>query len=472
MKTLLKEKDDLKRKKVLTENKSKDKKEVDQQQIADELKAIKDDLENNEKKMQLLMDKIKAEEEVDKEYEQKKEKEREIEKEEKEKEQKKEEKKQQKEDKKEMRILNEIFFFTDGYFFDTKQACTLFNKHYLCHTTDKTKNKKVINKQKVFDYFITAIARGATDEVQGNKVGLFMEDCSKYTIIHCFKKSASKKELNVQPYPKINPHNINMVKEYQKIIKENKNDYYSIFVCLAAHEISAGGNVSTEVIYPSILTSLEIVKRKVECEKNDITTIDDDQIYKVKINEKALQQELERLASDSKEGGFVLDCTNKDKSTLKDYVALYDYHLRGFFSSQLIRKNLQDKGFIDAKGFIIYDPVYRNVMGAEFKNKKKYEGDELKEKIISRIKRIDVPLRMKDKELDPKKAIEKQNVTTNKKIPFVKELNQYRQKKKKKKKNKTGEGNSSNGSNSEDENKSGDDSGSGSKTNENNNSNV
>ena len=437
------------RQKDLNDNKKKEIKELDEQKKNEELNNIKTELEQLDENEIKIKDEIRAEDEVKKEYKKKKEEEN-----------KKEEKKQRKKEKKEMRQLNEVFFFTDGYFFDTKQACELFNKHYLCHTTDNKKNKKVINKQKVYDYFITAIARGAMDEVQGNKIGLFMEDFNKYNIIYCSKKTASKKELNPQPHPKINPYNAKLIEIYQDIIRQNKNDYYSIFASLAAHEISAGHNISIEVIYPSFLTALEIVKRKVECIKNDITTINDDQLYKVKLNEKALQQELEKLASDSKEGGFILDCTNKSKSTLKDYVALYDYHLRGFFSSQLIRNYLKNKGFIDSKGFIMYDPVYRNVMGAQCKNTKKYEGDELKAKIISNIKNIDVPARLKDKEVDAKKAIDKQSVPIKKKIPTSKELmNQYKQankKKKKKKKSGSGEGSSSSGqSSSEDEGKSG-----------------
>ena len=107
----------------------------------------------------------------------------------------------------------------------------------------------------------------------------------------------------------------------------------------------------------------------------------------------------------------------------------------------------------------MYDPVYRNVMGAQCKNKKTYKDEELKEKIISNIKGIDVPSRLKDKELDAKKASEKQNVTIGIKIPYSKEINQYKQtmkKKKKKKKEGSGEGSSSSGiSSSEDEGKSG-----------------
>ena len=438
----------LNRQKELKENKKKEIKEMEKKAKEDEINTIKTELEQLDEEEQNIKDEIRADEEVKKEFKRKKEKE-----------QKKEDEQKRKKESKEMRQLNEIFFFTDGYFFDTKQACELFNKHYLCHTTDNEKNTKVINKQKVFDYFIMAIARGATDEVQGEKVGLFMEDFNKYTIIHCSKKTATKKELNPQPHPKINPHNIVLVQNYQEIIKKNKNEYYSIFAGLAAHEICAGHSVSNEIIYPAFLTSLEIIKRKVECEKNGITTINEDQLYKVKLNEKSLQQDLAKLASDNKEGGFVLDCTNQSKSTLKDYVALYDYHLRGFFSSQLIRKYLENKGFINSQGYIMYDPVYRNIMGAQCKNTKKYEGDELREKIISSIKGLDVPARLKDKEVDAKKALEKQNVPINKKIPFIKDMNQMKQankRKKRKKKNAPGEGSSSSGqSSSEDEGKSG-----------------
>ena len=445
---MLKNKEKKDSEKDLKENKKKEIKEMEEEKKKEELENIKNELEQlNEEELDLL-DEVRAEDEVKKEYLKKKKKEQE-----------KEEKKQNKKNKKEMRILNEIFYLTNGYFFDTKQACEIFNNHYLCFTTDKNKKKKMINKLKVFDYFITAIARGVRDEVEGNKVGLFMEDFNKYCIVYASKKSGIKHELNAQPYPKINLYNSALVKSYQDIIKANKNDYYSIFACLAAHEIGAAHAISTEVVYPSFLFGLEIIKRKVEFEKNGID-INDEQLYKIKINEKTLQQEIEKLATGDKEGGFVLDCTNKSKSTLKDYVALYDYHLRGFFTSETIRKNLKNKGFIDSKGFIMYDPVYRSVMGAECKNKKKYEGEELKSKIISSIKGIDVPSRIKDKELDAKKAIEKQQVPTDKKIPYVKDYNQYKTKKKKKKKSKNKgsvEGGSSEGNSSSDEGKSGED---------------
>ena len=123
------------------------------------------------------------------------------------------------------------------------------------------------------------------------------------------------------------------------------------------------------------------------------------------------------------------------------------------------RNDLKNKGFIDEKGYIMYDPVYRSVMGAKCKNQKPLEGQEKTNKIISNIKDIKVTSRLKDKEIDTEIAAINENSATLKKIPYIKE------KPKKKKKHRNPDGGSS-GIGSDDsndisrseENKSGDES--------------
>ena len=381
-------------------NMTKEKKEEELNKIETELVDLQDNLIKNE-------DELRAENEVDMELKKIEEQNR-----------KAEEKIIKKEERKNIKLINDIFYLTDGYFFDSKQACDLFTKHYLCYTNDTDKTKR-INRQKLYDYFITVISRGRRPPIDGKKIGLFMDDFNKYIIIYTSKNAANKQELNPQPYPKVNAHNITLVNVYKNILNKYKNDYYDIFICLSAHEISKNhGNFSTEIIYPTFLAGLDIIKRQVEIAKNGIESFDEDLIFKVKISDKTLKQELEKLAIDGKEGNFVLDCTNKNKSSLKDYVSLFDYNLKGFFSSDIIRKSLQNKGFINSEGYIMYDPLYRDIMGAKCKNQKKYKGEELKSKIILNIKNIDVPARLKDKEYDPKKAVEIQINTIDKKIPF------------------------------------------------------
>ena len=56
---------------------------------------------------------------------------------------------------------------------------------------------------------------------------------------------------------------------------------------------------------------------------------------------------------------------------MKNYVSLYDFHLKSFFISDLIRKELKSKGFINTQGFIMYDPMYRDVIGIKLKKRKR-----------------------------------------------------------------------------------------------------
>ena len=50
---------------------------------------------------------------------------------------------------------------------------------------------------------------------------------------------------------------------------------------------------------------------------------------------------LQMFSSGGKKNGFILECTNKEKNTMKDYASLYEYHLIIFFSSDTIRKDLE-----------------------------------------------------------------------------------------------------------------------------------
>ena len=356
-------------------------------------------------------------------------------------EEEKKEKKEHEGPSRKMRELNELYDITNMYFFDTKQCKKIFNKHYQTFTTDNIINRKKINRATIFDYFIKGIAPATKEEVTGIKTGLFIDRLNKLTIIYCSKKAANKQEFDIQPHPKINHNNMSLVIEYKDILKNNKNDYYSMLLSsiLIQGAATAPNCQSTDVIYPSFLISLEVIKKKLECEKNHYTP--DDNIYKVKIDEKVILKNLEIFASGGKENGFVLDCTNKQKSKLKDYVSLYDYHLKNFFASEMIRNNLQNKGFINSKGFVMYDPEYRNIMREMNKKKKKViSEEEMKNKVMSSINGIDVPGNIKDKEIDSKKLAKSKNFPTKIKLPINKELALMQSTKKKhnKKKNRAG----------------------------------
>ena len=352
--------------------------------------------------------------------------------------QRKKERKEEEEDaeskeEKEMKFLNNLYYLTDLYFFDFKQAIEEFNRHYKVFTSDKP--NKSINKQKLHDYFISGIASGTKKEVDGDKYGFFLEDCVKYYVIHANKKKAKKNEFDCQLFPKINHNNINLIEEYKNIIKKNVNNYVSIFVTFIISGVASTGSVSNEVIMGAFLNALELVKRNVECEKNNIN-LTEKELMKFKLSEKNLADRIQELNLGNQEDDFVLDCTNKEKSELKEYVPLYDYHLVYYFRSDVNQKELKKKGFINDKGFIMYDPVHRKRMRNDLISKKLNE-EETQKKVESNIMNIDIGSRIKDKEIDSSKINKDNNLATIKKLPKSKYgIVKKKEKKTKKKENK------------------------------------
>ena len=317
-------------------------------------------------------------------------------------------------EEREMKDLNNLYYLTDLYFFEGKQAIKEFDNHYQFFRDDK-QVKNSINKQKLLDYFIKGIASGTKNEVDGDKVGFFLDDFLKYFIVRAAKKNAKKYEFDCQLYPKINHNNIKLVESYKKIINKNINHYISLFITFIISGVTSTGSNSNEVIIGAFLNALEIIKRKVECEKNNIVLSEKD-LMKFKLSEKNLAERIKELTLGSKEDGFILDCTNKEKSELKEYVPLYDYHLVYYFRSEETQKQLKQKGFINDKGFIMYDPVHRKRMRTDLP-KKKMNKEENQKKIESNIKNIDVGSRIKDKEIDSSKINGDQNLATVKKLP-------------------------------------------------------
>ena len=280
-------------------------------------------------------------------------------------------------EEKEMKCLNNLYYLTDIYFFDFKQAIEEFNKHYHCFTTDKS--DKNINKQKLLDYFINGIASGTKKEVDGDKYGFFLEDFVKFYMVHANKKKAKKNEFDCQLFPKVNHNNIKLIDEYKNIIKKNSNNYVSIFITFFISGITSSG-ATDEAIIGGFLNALEILKRKVECEKNNIN-LNEKNLMKYKISEKNLAE-----------------------------------RIKYYFRSYVNQKELKKKGFINDKGYIMYDPVHRKRMRLDLANVKLNE-EETQKKVESNIKNIDVGSRIKDKEIDSSKIDNDNNLTTVRKLP-------------------------------------------------------
>ena len=256
----------------------------------------------------------------------------------------------------------------------------------------------------------------------GTKIAVFLEDFQKVSIIEfCSKtkKISYENDLEFTLYPKINHTNQKLIEEYKKLIIV----YYPLLKAaflggLFSKIASAGQKVSNEV-YAGFLTGAEIAKRVLELMKNNMDLPIENEFYIVKIGKAKVQKEIEREDLKKREQKFVLDCINKKTSHLKFYNPLFDGHLNSFFASDVIRRQLKDKGFINTNGFIMYDPKYKSIMGASPKRGKINDVDKEK-KLLYAIKSINVSDDPLDKSnFDSYSKMLKSNSPTSRKLPAI-----------------------------------------------------
>ena len=275
--------------------------------------------------------------------------------------------------------------------------------------------KSVVNKGNLYDYFIKGIATGTKDEVDKEKYGFFIEYFNKLYIIKADKNIGNKYEFDLKIHPQINHYNMGIIKIYKNIIKKNKNYYISLILAYILGSIIENNSTSLETLFKGYVNGLEVIKKKLELERNNLNVKENDDMN-LEIPSNEIDIKIKTLEYTGQENGFILDCTNKQKSELKDYVPLYDTHMVNFLKNHKNLDDLKKNGFINNKGFIMIDPEYRKIMKDDaqpiYLDKNKYN------KIVEKkIKKINVLMKESDRVKDPKREALQEGIPTKKMIP-------------------------------------------------------
>jgi hypothetical protein len=211
---------------------------------------------------------------------------------------------------------------------------------------------------------------------KSRKIALFLDEFNK---VHVFERNGdyiiNRNVYEFLLYPRINHTNQKVVDEYKRHIILNYNLLKSVFL---------GGFLSRLInkqpLYPSYLVGSEMTKRILEIFKNKMDIPLQNEFYVVKLQKSKVEKELQREQLKKQEQKFVLDCVNTRSSSLKHYNPLLDDHLHTYFASNYVRKQLKTKGFIDTKGFLLYDSVYKNSFGVSPHRKLNTLNDSEREK--------------------------------------------------------------------------------------------
>ena len=301
-------------------------------------------------------------------------------------------------------FLKTLYDLSDIFFFDENQANKLFDNHFKTFSQKKGTNQ--VKKSQVHDYFISSIA----GNTKGDKVGLFLKDLEYFTIVNCSNKIGNYETLDSTLYPRRTIRNIELINKYKSVIQQNKDEFYSVFCSLMIGAVSDPTKSFEQEIKVGFINALDIIKKELECSKTNIA-FNEGRLINFKSLKQTSRFNRTNCSLKGKENGFVLDCMNKEKSKLKPYLSLNDKNLKWFFDSRYNWKNLVQKGFIDKKGYIMYDKEYRDIFGPEYTIQTKKRGKKNLSKVIT-----ELSLKSQILKTEPKKIIVIRS-RTEKKIP-------------------------------------------------------
>ena len=308
-----------------------------------------------------------------------------------------------------LKKINLLYNLTDIYFFDEKQAYELFDRHLKVFGQDKTVNN--LNKTKIYDYFITSIAGNSKNSEE--KIGLFLKDLETFTIVKCSKKTGTKEVLDSKLYPQKTARNIDLINKYKSLVQENKDEYYNIFISLMLGALTSNNKNTCEEINLSFTNALTIIKKEIECIKNNMP-FNMAKLIDYKTLQKGNRENRKNYAEKEKEKGFILDCTNNEKSKLKEYLSLKDKNLKWHFRNKNNMKYLVEKGFVDKQGYIMYDKEYRSIFRSP--NNKIKKTDNANNRNNKSLSKIILETSLKNNINNPGQYLQKENIRTEEKV--------------------------------------------------------
>lgn len=250
-------------------------------------------------------------------------------------------------------VMTDILSYSDICLFEKKEALVFFNT--LNHIQSDEANVTELDEKHLTSLFCKYAK--CTRRSQ-SKICFFLCDFQSILVVEKSHNSLiSEKEYEILLHPRINHTNQRLVDEYRRHIAVNNTLLTSIF-----YGGFFGRYVKQNTFYPAYAAGMEISKKILELIKNNLEIPQETEFYQIKLPKQKIEQEIQNEHKKFKETKFVLDCVNRNKSSLKFYNPLYDDHLNTYFGLGTVRKHLKENSFINTNGFVLFDPVYRTMM--------------------------------------------------------------------------------------------------------------
>ncbi len=231
----------------------------------------------------------------------------------------------------------------------------------------KNKYFPPLSKVDIFNYYKTGICDKEPLKSKEEKLIIVLDEFYKVFIVQ-FNRDLDKPfalDFDLKLYPQINVHNIEEIQDYKRFIKDNFERYIIIFIGYLLSSLALGGgsgekDAEETSLFIGYYGACKVLKNIILFEKNEmILPPNDDNFYYPNLNKVEIEALIEHAEQKKKEYKFILDCNNKNVIKLKLYNPLLDKYVFSYLNKNRNKNLLKNKGFINNKGKLLYDPVYR-----------------------------------------------------------------------------------------------------------------
>ena len=209
------------------------------------------------------------------------------------------------------------------------------------------------------------------------KMIIVLDELSKLYIVQ-FNKNYDKPfvlDLDLKLYEQINVHNIKRIRYYKGIIKSNLEEYtllYIGYLLSALMSFSSSENKVSEeaALYIGYYGGQKILKKIVQKEKDEEDIPENDNFYLPNLSREEIDDLIQQAEKRKKEIKFILDGNDKNVVKLQLYNPLLDKYAFSYLNNEKNKTYFKNKGFITEEGKLLYDPVYRESLMVNKKEKK------------------------------------------------------------------------------------------------------
>ena len=250
-----------------------------------------------------------------------------------------------------LEIIKNFFYITDIYFWELKNFEKNIKIFYDLSTEQNINNNLYNNNNKnniLYNNLKLFLNEIIYNSICSKKLNIIFNEYKLIYINEIINKNKNENySFNFFPYKAMNNFNIKEINNVKKILKENNNLFLSLFISgflkkICENKLKCKKKFEIDIIYKAYLCGYQLINKVLNLRLKGKKNLqnEDENYYKININEKKIDEFLYDYKIQQYEKNFVLDCLNKNISKqIKQNKNYFHY----FFNNDYFNYNKMNK---------------------------------------------------------------------------------------------------------------------------------